>query len=85
MRSPLIMHEGGPEHIEHMLSRLDSIHDELVSFERVIRSQDSSRINCQWTLRDTVADFLSDAQSGVEDARSHMKRLRKRIKPKRPR
>jgi len=85
MRQPLIMHQGGPEHLEHMIARLDVIEDELVSFKRVLKSQDGNAISFRWSQRDEAVDNIDKAATSVRMARAYAKDLRQRVRAQRPR
>ena len=82
MRQPLILHEGGTAHLEHMISRLDSIDDELLSFERHLRGLASWNHSWSAVERDAARDGLDMAHGNVAAAREKLKAMRKPIAAK---
>lgn len=73
MKAPLIMHQGGHVHLEHMIARLDDIENELLSFRDIAPGY----------YNDEVDKALVAARENAVVARTNLKKKRLRIKARR--
>lgn len=76
------MYEGGTAHIEHMISRLDSIEDELLSFKMHMDAQNSWDHSWSREEREELRALLNSAWENVAHSRCALKSMRSKVKPK---